>query len=114
MPPVNIDPTTLTISAHDREEMKKLTDSFAPHIYAAFCCFRPIDTSLRCRLNHLNFKSSKVITFQYQQNDRDVDLLCQKVTKHMYDSHHFNISSFKGKKWISDGVNYISFEQMVI
>ncbi len=94
--------------------MKTLTDALPRSFYAALCCFKPIYADLQCLLPHAKSKSSKLLTFEFKQNEEDINLFWQRTKVHLYNAHNFAINSFADRKWISDGVNYISFEQMVM
>lgn len=105
--------TSTTISSQNLQKMKMLTDGLPSNIYAALCCFKPVDSNLECLLPHFNHNSSKCLTFDYKQDENDINLLCQEIERHLSMSHHFFISSFATKEWIGNGTNYISFKQMV-
>ncbi len=105
--------TSTTISLQNLQKMKTLTDGLPSNIYAALCCFKPVDANLYCLLPHLNHTSSKCLTFDYKQDENDINLLCQGVEHHLSSSHSFFIGTLAKKKWISNGTNYISLKQMV-
>ncbi len=109
----DIPSTSSTISDHDLQAMKVLTDALPKKFYASFCCFKPINTDLQCLLPHARSKSSKFLTFDFKQNAEDLELFYQKIKVHLDHAHNFTINSLAEKEWISDGINYISLKKMV-
>ena len=110
----DISSTSSTISDHDLQAMKTLTNALPRSFYAAFCCFKPVHSDLHCLLPHLKRKSSKFLTFDFKQNGENIELLSQQTKLHLLQAHSFNINGLADREWISDGVNYISLKQMVI
>ncbi len=109
----DISSTSSTISDHDLQAMKTLTNALPRSFYAAFCCFKPVHSDLHCLLPHLKRKSSKFLTFDFKQNEEDINLCCQQIKVHLDHAHNFTINSLAEREWISDGINYISLKQMV-
>ncbi len=94
--------------------MKTLTDALPQQFYGALCCFKPVFSDLQCFLPHLKSKSSRRLTFNFKQDDSDLELLWEKIKVHVDCAHNFTMNSFVDREWISDGINYISLTQMVM
>ncbi len=90
-----------------------LTDSLHRRHYAGLCCFKPVHSDLRCLLPHAKSKSSQFLTFNFKQDEHDVELLCQHIKTHLETAHSLSDNCLAEKEWISDGINYISLKQMV-